>query len=67
MSCWTSFWEKMPSLDEKILLLFIQYDGHIEDGFIGDEGDGWYHYLYDGDSMPTNPSHWMALPALPND
>jgi len=66
MSEWISFRDKLPELDTKVLLLFLDYDGHMEDGFIGEEGSGWYHYLFDGDSMSTNPTHWMPLPPLPN-
>lgn len=64
---WVKCSERMPELDTKVLLLFTQYDNHIEDGFIGDEGDdvGWYHYLYDGDALQSNPTHWMPLPSLP--
>lgn len=65
MSKWINIGASVPNLDEKVLLLFTQYDNHIEDGFIGDEGDGIYHYLYDGDSLPSNPTHWQPLPEPP--
>ena len=65
---WIKFSEKKPNLDTRVLLLFTQFDNHIEDGFIGDEdGTGWYHYLFDGDALGSNPTHWMPLPNLPED
>lgn len=64
---WIRCSERLPDLDKKILLLFTQYDNHIEDGFIGDEGDGIYHYLFDGDSLESNPTHWQPLPPPPAD
>ena len=70
MSEWIKVTEKLPEYDTRVLLYFGNYsDGHVEDGFIGDEdssGD-WYHYLYDGDSLNTNPTHWMPFPPPPAD
>ncbi len=66
---WIGVKERLPDNDVKVLLLFKDFDNHIEDGFISteDSDDGqWYHYLYDGDAMPKNPTHWMPLPKLPS-
>ncbi|WP_161990685.1 DUF551 domain-containing protein [Serratia ficaria] len=57
--------DRLPKLDEKVLLLFADYDEHIEDGFIGDDGGGAYHYLFDGDALEKMPTHWRPLPAAP--
>ena len=62
---WISRSERMPELDKRVLLYFGSYDGHIEDGCIGDDGDGPYHYFFDGDSLQQEPTHWMPLPAAP--
>lgn len=68
MSGWIRCSARLPDLDTRVLLLFADIDNHIEDGFIGDEnGLGWYHYLFDGDAMPKNPTHWMPLPELPSE
>ncbi|PQY71827.1 hypothetical protein C5974_03855 [Cronobacter sakazakii] len=55
----------MPELNTRVLLYFPDYGGHIEDGCIGDEGDGHYHYFFDGDSLRHEPTHWMPLPEAP--
>ncbi len=62
---WIACSEQMPELDKRVLLYFDSYDGHIEDGCIGDDGDGPYHYFFDGDSLQQEPTHWMPLPAAP--
>ena len=62
---WIPVSEQMPELDARVLLYFSDYGGHIEDGCVGDEGDGPYHYLFDGDSLSYEPTHWMPLPAAP--
>lgn len=62
---WIACSERMPELDKRVLLYFGSYDGHIEDGCIGDDGDGPYHYFFDGDSLQQEPTHWMPLPAAP--
>lgn len=62
---WIPVSERMPELDTRVLLYFHDYGGHIEDGCIGDEGDGPYHYFFDGDSLSHEPTHWMSLPAAP--
>lgn len=62
---WIACSERMPELDKRVLLYFGSYDGHIEDGCIGDDGDGPYHYFFDGDSLQQDPTHWMPLPAAP--
>lgn len=62
---WIACSEQMPELDKRVLLYFGSYDGHIEDGCIGDDGDGAYHYFFDGDSLQQEPTHWMPLPAAP--
>ncbi|HEJ6995808.1 DUF551 domain-containing protein [Serratia marcescens] len=62
---WIARSERMPELDKRVLLYFGSYDGHIEDGCIGDDGDGPYHYFFDGDSLQQEPTHWMPLPAAP--
>lgn len=62
---WMACSEQMPELDKQVLLYFGSYDGHIEDGCIGDDGDGPYHYFFDGDSLQQEPTHWMPLPAAP--
>ncbi|CUY64064.1 Protein of uncharacterised function (DUF551) [Serratia marcescens] len=62
---WIPCSERMPELDKRVLLYFGSYDGHIEDGCIGDDGDGPYHYFFDGDSLQQEPTHWMPLPAAP--
>ncbi|PPY19180.1 hypothetical protein C3D81_03260 [Cronobacter sakazakii] len=49
----------------RVLLYFPDYGGHIEDGCIGDEGDGHYHYFFDGYSLRHEPTHWMPLPEAP--
>lgn len=59
---WIACSERMPELDKRVLLYFGSYDGHIEDGCIGDDGDGPYHYFFDGDSLQQEPTHWMPLP-----
>lgn len=67
MSEWVKCSERMPPHDVKVLLFFADYDGHIEDGFISDDGDGAYHYLFDGDALGEMPTHWMPLPEPPAD
>ncbi|EPK4542768.1 DUF551 domain-containing protein [Serratia marcescens] len=67
MSEWIKCSEQMPELDKRVLLYFGSYDGHIEDGCIGDDGDGPYHYFFDGDSLQQEPTHWMPLPEPPAD
>nr|WP_269474546.1 DUF551 domain-containing protein [Serratia ureilytica] len=62
---WIACSESMPELDKRVLLYFGSYDGHIEDGCIGDDGDGPYHYFFDGDSLQQEPTHWMPLPIAP--
>lgn len=62
---WIACSERMPELDKRVLLYFGSYDGHIEDGCIGDDGDGPYHYFFDGDSLQQEPTHWMPLPVAP--
>lgn len=62
---WIACGERMPELDKRVLLYFGSYSGHIEDGCIGDDGDGPYHYFFDGDSLQQEPTHWMPLPAAP--
>lgn len=62
---WIACSERMPELDKRVLLYFGSYDGHIEDGCIGDDGDGPYHYFFDGDSLQQEPTHWMPLPESP--
>ncbi|MFI7997844.1 DUF551 domain-containing protein [Serratia marcescens] len=62
---WIPCSERMPELDKRVLLYFGSYDGHIEDGCIGDDGDGPYHYFFDGDSLQQEPTNWMPLPAAP--
>lgn len=62
---WIPCSERMPDVDTRVLLYFPDYGGHIEDGCIGDEGDGPYHYFFDGDSLRHEPTHWMPLPAAP--
>ncbi|HBR3096811.1 TPA: DUF551 domain-containing protein [Klebsiella pneumoniae] len=64
---WIPVSERMPELDTRVLLYFSDYSGHIEDGRIGDEGDGPYHYFFDGDSLSHEPTHWMQLPAGPQE
>jgi NTP pyrophosphatase (non-canonical NTP hydrolase) len=60
---WIPVIERLPESDTRVLLYFSDYDGHIEDGFIGDNGDGLSHYLFDGDCFGINPTHWQPLPA----
>lgn len=62
---WVACSEQMPELDKRVLLYFGSYSGHIEDGCIGDDGDGPYHYFFDGDSLQQEPTHWMPCPAAP--
>ncbi|EMR9403252.1 DUF551 domain-containing protein [Escherichia coli] len=62
---WIACRERMPELNTRVLLYFPDYGGHIEDGCIGDEGDGPYHYFFDGDSLRHEPTHWMPLPEAP--
>ncbi|WP_285112752.1 DUF551 domain-containing protein [Leclercia adecarboxylata] len=62
---WIPCSERIPNFDSRVLLYFPDYGGHIEDGCIGDEGDGRYHYFFDGDSLRHEPTHWMPLPAEP--
>ena len=67
MQNWIKCSERMPELDTRVLLYFRDYDGHIEDGCIGDEGDGPYHYFFDGDSLRHEPTHWQPLPEPPQE
>ncbi len=62
---WIACSDRMPELNTRVLLYFPDYGGHIEDGCIGDEGDGHYHYFFDGDSLRHEPTHWMPLPEAP--
>jgi hypothetical protein len=62
---WIACSKRMPELDKSVLLYFGSYGGHVEDGCIGDDGDGPYHYFFDGDSLQQGPTHWMPLPAAP--
>ncbi|SSL50293.1 Eaa1 [Klebsiella pneumoniae] len=64
---WIPVSERMPELDTRVLLYFSDYSGHIEDGCIGDEGDGPYLYFFDGDSLSHEPTHWMPLPVAPQE
>ncbi|HBH8228893.1 TPA: DUF550 domain-containing protein [Raoultella ornithinolytica] len=64
---WIPVSERLPELDTRVLLYFSDYDGHIEDGCIGDDGDGPYHYFFDGDSLRHEPTHWMPMPAAPQE
>ncbi|MBD7748560.1 DUF551 domain-containing protein [Klebsiella pneumoniae] len=64
---WIPVSERLPELDTRVLLYFSDYGGHIEDGCIGDEGDGPYHYFFDGDSLSQEPTHWMPLLAGPQE
>lgn len=64
---WIPCSERMPEVDTRVLLYFSDVGGHIEDGCIGDEGDGPYHYFFDGDSLRHEPTHWMLLPAAPQE
>lgn len=64
---WIPCSERMPELDTRVLLYFADYDGHTEDGCIGDEGEGPYHYFFDGDSLRHEPTHWMPLPSAPQE
>jgi len=61
---WISMSERMPELDTKVLLRFGGID-HVEAGFIGDDGNGPYHYFFDGDSFISEPTDWMPYPAHP--
>lgn len=63
---WTSLKHELPELDTRVLLFFgNQTAKHVEAGYIGDDGDGVYHYFYDGDSLCVEPTHWMDVPELP--
>ncbi|EMF7245103.1 DUF551 domain-containing protein [Klebsiella variicola] len=64
---WIPVSEQMPELGVRVLLYFSDYGGHIEDGCIVDEGDGPYHYFFDGDAISHEPTHWMQLPAGPRE
>ncbi|TXE42094.1 DUF551 domain-containing protein [Serratia marcescens] len=59
--------ERVPESNKQVLLYFGTYDGHIEDGFISEDLDGKFHYLFDGDSLDVMPTHWMPLPEPPTD
>lgn len=58
---WNSFNEQLPEYGTKVLIMFE--NGHVEDAEIhfDDEGD-WYYVLFDGESLTTNPTHWMLFP-----
>lgn len=64
---WIPVSERMPESGIRVLLYFPYYAGHMEDGFIDDVGDGPCHYLFDGDSLSHEPTHWMPLPAGPQE
>lgn len=64
---WIPVSEQMPESGIRVLLYFPYYAGHMEDGFIDDVGDGPCHYLFDGDSLSHEPTHWMPLPAGPQE
>lgn len=64
---WIPVSERMPESGIRVLLYFPYYAGHMEDGFIDDVGDGPCHYLFDGDSLSHEPTHWMPLPAAPQE
>ena len=58
-----SFKDELPEY-EKEVLLYWDASRHFEDGCIyEDEQDGdWYHLLFDGECMLSDPTHWAELP-----
>ena len=54
-------------LNEEILL-YWEKTKHVEDGVLFVRADGEMgHYLFDGESLNDEPSHWMYLPKVEND
>jgi hypothetical protein len=63
---WKLLRDELPELDTRVLLFFgNQTSKHVEAGYVGDDGDGIYHYFYDGNSLCVEPTHWMEIPELP--
>lgn len=51
-------------LNESILL-FWEKSRHVEDGVLYLDDDGQiYHYLFDGESLNDEPTHWMYMPDI---
>lgn len=50
---------------EEQILLYWEKSKHFEDGtlYIGDDGEV-THYLFDGECLNDEPSHWAYLPKV---
>jgi hypothetical protein len=66
MSEWISVEDSLPEEGRQVLLYWKE-SGHIEDGafYEFETGTGWYHVLFDGESLNCEPTHWMPLPEPP--
>ena len=66
MSEWISVEERLPVMGEQVLL-YWKHSNHIEDGafYMEECSGGFYHSLFDGESLNEQPSHWQPLPEPP--
>jgi len=65
MNEWISVEDELPGLEVDVLLLWDDF--HIENGKFYDDGDGPYYVLFDGDTLISEPTHWMPLPSPPKE
>ena len=59
-------WEPIKSApkDGTKIIAYWQKSGHCEDATLHhcDDGERWYHVLFDGERLNTEPTHWMPMP-----
>ena len=66
MSEWINCKKVSPPHETSVLGLWA--DGHIEDVEFSDDGeDSVYHWLFDGESRDSEPTHWMPRPPPPTE